>query len=150
MSTVALARPGKKRRRFRRCPSYYKYVRKVKGNKWQARMWLGSHGGSWNLGLYESEWAADQVVSRWNYWVGKIAHPVDILARLRGERVVPAHVLARRVYLQGDGTFAVGVRKNGVLDLFPVRYATEREAYTCGQGFFEVIETEMRKRPVPA
>lgn len=97
--TTRTSPPAAAVRRRRKPSNAYRYVRKVKGAKWQARVWVGVDalpGGSLNLGLYDSEWEAGRAVKRY----------------IRtGE--LPPGVLPKWVREAGEFGFVAEVRKSG-------------------------------------
>ncbi len=124
-----------RRRRTHPCD---KGIRKVRGARYQLRVFTGPHkGDSWNFGLYETHEAALIARNRLfgaGHWAGRpvwLPHmgPLEALAAAKRAGVVPAGVLPRWVVRLPGGGYAarIGPRRRRV-DL-PGPYPTPHAAY---------------------
>lgn len=123
-----------------------RYVRRVKGRAYQARVWLGSHnGGSLNLGLFtvadwetweDARWAAARAsrefVKRFDG-----SNLRAVIEELKRKRFVPDCVLPPRVK-RGPGGYVASVRKRGGgIALGPFR---------CPWAAWDAMRAELRAR----
>lgn len=126
-----LVRPPRKRR----APtSEYIYVRRVKGDAWQARVWLGAHaGGSLNLGLFTkaehqaapgqsddemAEWSAARASRQFNKFYNRTRADRDLratLEHLKAKRFIPQDVLPPRVRRAPGGGYFAKVKVRGTV-----------------------------------
>lgn len=132
MCRAARPRPARvKMPRDRKHASAYRYVRKVKGFKYQCRPWLPLPVGSLNLGCFRSEWeaghAAREFVRRFVPGV-TLAEVVD---GLRRDGLVAPHVRLKYVADRPGGGFMATVRKGGRRFDLPGPFATEIEAHAA-------------------
>lgn len=103
----------RQRIRFRRHACDYRYVRKVNGWKYQARLWVPGH--SINLGLYPSDSECHRVITLvLNNLKGN--GPLDVWYAMRpliecGR--LPKHLLPKYAVRRADGLYDGCVRKNG-------------------------------------
>lgn len=126
MSADLIELPTKSRRCYAH-RSDYRYVRRVQGNAFQARVPL-SGGRKWesvNLGLFGeiehgsmklAEWAAGRAAREFNarsfdYATGRQRDPWDVIQELQRLGFVPADVLPRWVYRLRTGAFGARCRR---------------------------------------
>jgi hypothetical protein len=90
-------------------PTAPKYVRKVKGFEFQARLWVGAgNGGTVNLGLYPSEEAAARAVRATLRRLAGPLTPVSVWRTARVTGLAPARLLPQHVRRTGVRRSAVG------------------------------------------
>lgn len=112
---LATIRPPRLRERRHYCP--YRYVRKVGGWKYQARLWIGdvTGGTSYNLGLYPSDAEAHRVaraVVRNLRGTG----PLDVWTALQPlihSGLASPRLLPKYAYRRSDGWFGARVNVAG-------------------------------------
>ncbi|MCE9561287.1 MAG: hypothetical protein K8U57_04465 [Planctomycetes bacterium] len=129
--------------RERRHASQYLYVRKARGRVYQCRIWITGIG-SLNLGCYQSEWLAGQASKAFARRFRPDIHLADVIASLRRDGIVPAHVLMKYVYRLPGGDFGAKVKKHGRKIVLPGPYPTEKEAYEAMRARLAELGT-MRK-----
>jgi hypothetical protein len=109
------------RKRFRHHKCDYRYVRKVHGYKYQARLWVGGRldGHSINLGLYDQDALAYRAVLRVLaklFTPGRVPTPLDVWAVMKpllAEGQLPPHLLPKYAVRRPDGLFDGKVTKRG-------------------------------------
>ncbi len=108
------------RERVRRHPCHYPYVRKVRGRKYQLRIYLGlsrTERYAINLGLYDSEWLAGQALRRVAAILRGERTPLEIWQAVRplcAEGVLPAGLMPMWVVAR-DGAYWARRRKSDPL-----------------------------------
>jgi hypothetical protein len=114
--------PAAPKRRERRHPCRYPFVRKVNGDRYQLRVYIGGgrrHGMSINLGLFPDEWSAGQAYKRAVRLLKGQLDPVSVweqLGPLRADGSLPRNVLPMHVRrIPGDPErFEARVRRGKV------------------------------------
>ncbi|HEY1187912.1 MAG TPA: hypothetical protein VGE74_09655 [Gemmata sp.] len=121
------------RRRRKPLQEDYKYIRRVKGLAWQARMWLGTKaGGSLNLGLFTTaehpadpdrprdemaKWAAARASREFNKFFNPLNPDRNLratLKHLKAKKFIPQDVLPPRVRRAKGGGYVAWARKGNV------------------------------------